>query len=186
MFYGGEESLSLPEFDKLIAFLEPREAVWLQLVSRHESPFDNDDDVDVFTLKQDYSCPIGQARETYLEHYPGSNICLDWIDSPRTDELLKSIECSVDPEMMGEFRPDRIAVTLGLHELAATPENDFEEEQWTHYGKAYVSISFWGYEVPNDWGAAREQLLALPMLSFWEDRLADCISPLKKCCKWEV
>lgn len=102
--------------------------------------------------------------------------------SPYAVRIADAVEAMIPEDIRGGFIPGSLFIDIGYHDLFECAEH----EDGLFIARPFLSISFFGYDTPNDWPAAREAILALPEVQQVKAALEQVCGKLDECIFWEV
>lgn len=116
---------------------------------------------EILTHPDEYSpmVPEATARGFWSHYREGLVLRASVHNSPRADEIALAVEKHIDPAVRGKFIPYDMTISLGKYPIL----NDMEQPGEI-LGKPFLAIGFFGYGIPEDWAATRQQLQQLPAL----------------------
>jgi hypothetical protein len=123
--------------------------------------------------------PLFDLHRLYKE--PCSlDILLD--SCPMSSQVEEAIRANISPQVRGEFCPGAPYVTIGFHDIYENAEHD----QPFLFGRAFLSVRFFGYSTPQDWDRFREELFRIAEIRQIQATLESITGPLERCVFWDV
>lgn len=99
-----------------------------------------------------------------------------------SDSIMNAVWNGIPPEVRGNHCPTDPYVTLGYHDIV----EDAEHESGFLFGRAFLSIFFFGYNTPMDWELFREHAFSLSAVKHARADLEAVVGPLEQCAYWSV
>lgn len=111
------------------------------------------------------------------------SLILECVESPRLEALAENICDAIPKEVAGTFLPGGTLINIGWHDIWEGAEHD----EGLLFGRAFWSLSTWGYGSPDDWPEYRRLVLAMPEVQkFSNDLQLATGQPIQQCVFWNV
>ena len=98
------------------------------------------------------------------------------------EAVFDIVEKKIINDVRGDYIPSDIGLMFGYHDLFYLDEND----NGVFVARPFFSLSIFGYNVPNDIEAFREQVFALEEIQKIKKELEQVTGPLGECAIWDV
>jgi hypothetical protein len=116
-----------------------------------------------------------------LYHEP-SSLTIELKSCALSTRVENAVLEGISHSVRGDFLPAAPFVTIGFHDIY----DDVEHEPGLLYGRAFLSVRFFGYSTPAEWELFREQVFALPEIRRVRAELESVTGPLEECVYWSV
>lgn len=104
------------------------------------------------------------------------------LEKARHADLIVGAVKGFPERVRGDFEPWNFVVRCGYHDLFECVEND----AGTYFGRASLSISFWGYGLPEDWDEFRRMAEADEVIQAVRREYEEILGPLSQVCYWDT
>jgi hypothetical protein len=101
---------------------------------------------------------------------------------PLADRVEQAVKQGVSEVIRSDFLPCELAIVMGFHDIFDCSEFD----EGFLFGRAFLSISFYGYGCAADFMGMREQTFDLPAIRKIKQELELITGPLKQCMYWNI
>lgn len=149
----------------------------------------NDDEWDRFVRNDDELLPptesvgIGCGIRDLARFYREGTCLRVLVGScPLAERVERAIEESVPASVRGNFCPNGLGVAMGYHDLF----EEMEEPDGMLFARAFLSVYFRGYFLPNDPHGMREQVFRLSEIQRVREELEAITGSLRECIYWSV
>jgi hypothetical protein len=127
--------------------------------------------------------PNREKNEIPMLYEEGSCLMIDVGWCTLSEQMDIAIRNNIDHLILGEFHSlNGIMINLGYHDIFEWTENP----SGFLFARAFFSIVFWGYGTPNDWDAAREQMLMQPDVQRIRAEIERVTGRLESCVCWST
>lgn len=111
------------------------------------------------------------------------SLMLECVESPRLETLADTICDMIPKEVAGTFLPGGTLIKIGWHDIWEGAEHD----EGLLFGRAFWSLTIWGYGSPDDWPEYRRLVLDMPEIQeFSKDLQHTTGQSIQQCVYWNV
>ena len=153
-----------------------REHGWLDFVRMRDS---NAPETDNTMVSVGNRIPVAQVVNLYE---PDRYLVLEVGVSRIGTRVSRAVTRGIPESIRGSFLPTDLFLGIGGHDLFEGAEH----EEGHLIDRSFLSVSFFGYGIPNDWNRFRELVFDLPEIAQTKREIEEILVPLEQVVYWSI